>query len=142
MATTDAKAVVRGFIDAWNTGDFTKMTTFWDPKMVHYSRGTAMSAETVGTAMAGMMEAFSDVHLEVSDMVCEGDRVATLLTMKGTHTGDFIGVPATGKQVTVTLMGLVKVKDGKVIAHWGVADGLHLLQQLGLVQEELLAATA
>jgi C-1 hydroxylase len=142
-STTDAnKAVVRGFIGAWNNGDFMRMMSFWAPDMVHYSRGERMSAQAVGGAMAGMMQAFSDVELEVVEQISEGDLVASLLTLRGTHTGEFLGHPPTGKRISCTLMGLVRVDDGKVIEHWGVADGVHLLQQLGLIPDEYLAATA
>lgn len=138
----DNKAVVRGFIGAWNNGDFLRMMSFWAPDMVHYSRGEQMSAQAVGGAMAGMMQAFSDIELEVVEQVAEGDLVASLLTLKGTHTGEFLGHPPTGKRISCTLMGLVRVENGKVIEHWGVADGVHLLQQLGLIPDEYLAATA
>jgi C-1 hydroxylase len=136
------KAVVRGFIGAWNAGDFMRMTSFWAPDMVHYSRGQRLNVQEVGGAMAGMMQAFSDVELEIVEQVSEGDLVASLLTMSGTHTGEFLGHPPTGKRISCTLMGLVRVSNGKVIEHWGVSDGVHLLQQLGLVPDEYLAATA
>lgn len=142
MSVADNKAVVRRFIDAWNNGDLTAMKACWSPDMVHYSRGERLSRDTVAAAMGGMMKAFPGLYLEVHHMVGEGDKVASLLTLHATHTGEFMGVPPTGREITVTMMGLIRVQDGLVIEHWGAADGLALLQQLGLIPDELVSATA
>ena len=53
----------------------------------------------------------------------------------GTHTGDFAGIPPTGKSVTLAMMDRVKVRDDKAIAHWGVSDDLGMMTQLGVIPE-------
>lgn len=142
MSSTTNKALVRSFIESWNRGDLQSMTQFWSPDMVHYSRGESMSTEAVEQAMAGIMQAFPDMKLEIEDMLAEGNRVASLLKLSATHSGEYMGVSPTGRHVSCSFMGIVEVADGKVVAHWGVADGLHLLQQLGLIPDDYLAATA
>jgi steroid delta-isomerase-like uncharacterized protein len=142
MSAAENKALVRRFVDAWNSGDLAAMTACMAPDMVHYSRGEVLSAETVTGAMAGVMNAFPGLRIDVEDMVAEGDKVASLLTLRATHAGTFMGVPATGRTITVTMMGLVRVVDGKVAEHWGAADGLAMLQQLGLIPDEYVSATA
>ena len=72
----------------------------------------------------------------------EPPQAAVRFTLHGTHTGDYLGMGPTGRRVSCALMGQLRVVDGAVVEHWGVADGLHLLQQLGLLPESVLAATA
>lgn len=142
MSTAENKALVRNLMDAWNSGDLPRMMQYWSPDMVHYSRGEVLDAGTVGAAMQMVMDAFPDLKMNVEHMVAEGDLVCSVMTLTGTHTGSFLGMPPTGKEVSIALQGMVRIADGKVTEHWGTADGLALLQQLGLIPEELLAATA
>lgn len=142
MSTAENKALVRRMIDAWNHGDLAGMSAYWAPGMVHHSRGGTLDAQQVAGAMGGVMSAFPDLKMSIEEMIAEGDKVASLLTLTGTHTGTFLGISPTGKSVSVSLQGVVRIQDGKVTEHWGVADGLALLEQLSLIPQELLAATA
>jgi C-1 hydroxylase len=139
---TANKALVQQLIDRWNVGDLAGMMSSWSPDMVHHSRGEDLSRETVAAAMAGLMQSFPGLTFEVHEMIAEGDKVASLITLHATHTGEFMGVPPTGRTLEVTMMGLIRIVDGQVVEHWGAADGLALLQQLGLIPDELLSATA
>ena len=80
-----------------------------------------------------MFEAFPDMHIEVENMVANGDRVAIRSTFTGTHQGEMMGIPATGKQVRVGAMDIVRLRDGKTTDHWGVLDNLGMLMQLGVI---------
>jgi steroid delta-isomerase-like uncharacterized protein len=64
-------------------------------------------------------------------MVAEGDTVVTYKTFTGTHWGEFMGIPATGKRVTVRVMDFIRIRDGKVAEHWNIVDVAGLLAQLG-----------
>lgn len=77
--------------------------------------------------------AFPDWHSTIEIMIAEGDMVATRTTGRGTHTGEFIGIPPTGKQVTMTGMDIHRIVDGKIVEEWSNFDALGLLQQLGVV---------
>ena len=79
-----------------------------------------------------MRTAFPDLSFTIEDQVAEGDKVATRETMRGTHKGDFMGIAATGKQVTFTGMVIVHFQDGKEVEAWGSPDMLGLFQQLGV----------
>ena len=81
------------------------------------------------TTLIGM----PDWHTDIDDMIAEGEKVVARITMTGTHTGDFWGIPATGKRVEFTGMYMVRIADGKIIEHWGEEDGVSLLQQLGVL---------
>ena len=80
-----------------------------------------------------MRTAFPDLSMTIEDQIAEGDKVATRETMRGTHKGDFMGIAATGKQVTFTGMVIVHFQDGKEVEAWGSPDMLGLFQQLGVV---------
>lgn len=79
--------------------------------------------------------AFPGYQLSAEDMIVEGDRVAIRSVMTGTHQGELMGIPATGKQVSVPLMVFYQVADGKITQFWMNADTLGLLQQIGAIPE-------
>jgi predicted ester cyclase len=60
----------------------------------------------------------------------EGDRVSYRLTMRGTHTGEFLGVPASGRQVAVSLIAIVRIADGRLVEEWGGLDQPDLIRQM------------
>ena len=66
-------------------------------------------------------------------MVAEGDKVATRKTFHGTHQGEFMGIPPTGQQVSIGLIDIVRIVDGKVVEHWSIGDNLGMMQQLGVI---------
>ncbi len=80
--------------------------------------------------------AFPDLHMTIEDMIAEGEQVAMRLTFRGTNTGDIVTprhIPATGKQVTMTEILIVRFAEGKVVELWSEADYLGGYQQLGLI---------
>jgi steroid delta-isomerase-like uncharacterized protein len=82
--------------------------------------------------VAALRGAFPDLHIAIEDQIAESDRVATRWRARGTHTGAFQGIPATGKQVRVTGIDIDRIADGKVVECWTNIDELGLLQQLGV----------
>ncbi|MGX2993267.1 ester cyclase [Streptomyces sp. JNUCC 64] len=141
--TAANKAVVRGLIDAWNSGDPAAMARYWSPEMVHHGRdGRPMPADEVLAEMTRLTRAFPDLRLTVHSLVAEGDLVSSRITVEGTHLGEYLGLPPTGRTVRCALLGQLRIVSGAVVEHWGVADGLHLLEQLGLLPGDLLRATA
>ena len=79
--------------------------------------------------------AFSDIKVEVLSVGVDGDELWVHSVFTGTHTGDFAGIPPTGKSVTLAMMDRVKVRDTKAIEHWGVSDDLGMMTQLGVIPE-------
>ncbi|HEX2910654.1 MAG TPA: ester cyclase [Chloroflexia bacterium] len=81
-----------------------------------------------------MFEAsFPRYQLVPEDIIAEGDRVVVRSTFVGTHLGDFMGIPATGKQVKMPLIIIYRLADGKIVEHWMVADVMSLMQQISPV---------
>jgi predicted ester cyclase len=81
----------------------------------------------------GLRAAFPDFRPEIHWQVAAGDLVTTYKTYHGTHQGEFLGIPATGKKVSFYTVDAMRVVDGKITEHWGVATLLDLMQQLGVV---------
>lgn len=76
--------------------------------------------------------AFPDLHVSIDDTIAEGDRVVIRWTARGTHQGELMGVPPTGKQAVVTGINIFRVSDGCLQEEWVNWDTLGLLQQLGV----------
>jgi steroid delta-isomerase-like uncharacterized protein len=81
--------------------------------------------------------AFDGFKMDVEGIVADGDMASARVTMHGTHSGEFMGIPASGKTVAVPVADFFRVNDdGKVAEHWGVIDNLAMMQQLGVIPEE------
>ncbi len=79
--------------------------------------------------------AFTDHHLSVEDVVAEEDKVALRVTFRGTHVGEFMGIPATGREVEITAMDIFRIEGGKIAELWSETDVLGLMWQLGVIVE-------
>ena len=75
--------------------------------------------------------AFPKYDLIADDMVAEGDKVAVRATFRGMHQGEFFGIAPTGKAVSIAVMLIYRIANGKIVEHWMNADQLSLMQQLG-----------
>jgi steroid delta-isomerase-like uncharacterized protein len=112
-----------------NEGNLDAIEDLVAPDYIDHSGG--------GSGRAGYRETlefvrscFSDMHMTVHDMVCAGDKVAVRFIVRATHTGEFMDIPATGKQVAWEGIGIVRVVDGKMAERWNVSDMLGLVEQL------------
>ena len=77
--------------------------------------------------------AFPDFNTTIEDMVAEGDKVVVRWTWSGTHKGDFMGIPPTGRSVSFGVIDIVRIVNDKFVEHWGLMDSSKLMQQLGVV---------
>ena len=83
-------------------------------------------------AIVGMMRAsFPDIQWTVEELTSEGDKVAARFTMRGTHRGQFMGVPPTEKTITVQALNVYHLKNGQIVKEYGAPDMLGLLDQIG-----------
>jgi predicted ester cyclase len=94
--------------------------------------GTPPGPEGANAVLRWLRGAFADLSYEILDAFGEGDRVAVRLITKGTHTGEFMGTPPTGRQFEMEAIHLYRIADGKVAEHWAKRDDLGLARQLGL----------
>jgi steroid delta-isomerase-like uncharacterized protein len=81
-----------------------------------------------------LLAAFPDMKMDVQDSFASGDKAVARLRVSGTHKGEFMGIPATGNLVSMNLIDITRFgDDGLAREHWGVADLLALMQQLGVI---------
>lgn len=97
-----------------------------------YGPGHAPGAEGVKAVMASLRRAFSDFRLDIEDMAVDGDVAWARNVATGTNDGSFMGHPPTGKPMRIDVIDVVRVRDGRIVEHWGVPDRLGVLRQLGL----------
>jgi steroid delta-isomerase-like uncharacterized protein len=135
------KAIVQNFVNAWNSGDLGAAFSAWAPDIIHHSRLSDNKIEGIELSFDIFMRAFPNIHIKINDMVAEGNKVVSFFTVTGNHLGDFMGKPATGKQVSWTSVDIsIFNEDDKVCEHWGVYDELSIFSQVGLLPAEFLAS--
>jgi steroid delta-isomerase-like uncharacterized protein len=94
----------------------------------------ATGAEALKQVGAMLLRAFPDLHVEVEDVIAEGDKVVFRNTVTGTHQGEYMGVPPTGKTITYREIMIVRFTDGRIAETWGIVDVLSQMKQLGMIQ--------
>ena len=123
MDAEQGKEVVRRYLEeAWNQGNVDVLDELFAPELAGQKRAL------VGAFRTG----FPDWHCVIDDFVVEGDKVVNRWTATATHTGNFFGIPATGKPVVVEGITIQQVADGRIVADWSQTDQLVLMQQLGV----------
>lgn len=130
------KAIYRRMVEeVVNQGKFDVVDELFDPGYVDHSAPPGAPAGLEGVkAVFGMFRAgFPDVKFTIDNMVADGDVVATLVHGEGTNTGDFMGMPASNKAARWRSVGFFRVKDDKIVEHWGIPDLLGLLIQIGVI---------
>ena len=94
--------------------------------------GTPAGPDGANAVLRWLRGAFDDLSYEVHDAFGDGDRVAIRLTSRGTHTGELMGKPPTGKRFESEAIHLYRIEDGKLAEHWAKRDDLGMARQLGL----------
>jgi steroid delta-isomerase-like uncharacterized protein len=131
----DNAAAVRRWIEAYNERDTQAEAAARAPGFLAHVPGAPgpLDGDTWVAFVGGFAAAFPDLRLTVEDTLATDHGVAARVTFRGTHQGDFQGIPATGKQVTFTAIEYNRMEDGKVAEHWVELDLLGLMQQLGAI---------
>ena len=132
------KAVIRRFVEeVQNKKDFAAYDELNDPEFVNLSAPPGVPADREGGKMflGAFFNGFPDCEFTLDDMIAEGDAVVTKKTFTGTHSGEFGGIPPTGKRVTLQFVDIMRVRDGKIVEHWLSMDQLSFMQQLGVLPE-------
>jgi predicted ester cyclase len=131
----DNKAMATKFLDRINKGDLSVIEEVIDPAFVDHepAPGIPPTRDGMKQLFTMYLKAFPDMKVSITHLVAEGDLVLIHHLTSGTHKGEFMGMPATGKSVKFDEMHLVRFANGKVIEHWGVEDTMTMMQQLGLM---------
>src|SRR5689334_5541939 len=135
MSTEANKALVRRFFEAFNAGDLDGVAELCAPSVVVHNSGAPDPLDLDGfRQLAGaFLAAFPGGEHTIEDMVGEGDKVVTRVIYYGTHTGDLMGMPPTGRQVAVSAMIIDQLANGKIVETWRLFDQMAMMQQLGVI---------
>jgi len=134
MSVEQNKALMRRFYDeVVNGGNLNIVDELASPDFVDHEAfpGLAVGREGVKQFFSMLRTAFPDLRMNVDDLIAEGEKAVARATMTGTHQGEFAGVAATGKTVSVSTIDIVRFADGKLAEHWGVTDTASMMEQLG-----------
>jgi steroid delta-isomerase-like uncharacterized protein len=135
MSVENNKAAVRRFNEAFNVGDLDGAVAVFASNAVIHNSGAPDPLNVEGFKQFGgvFRAAFPDGKLTIEELIVEGDKVVSRVSYRGTHTGDMLGIPPTGKPVTVSAMLIDQFADGKIVESWRLFDQMGMMQQLGLV---------
>jgi len=137
------KAVARAVFDVFNGADPSSLYDVVAADLVDhdpYNPFRDEGREGLKKVIAMYRSAFPDLHFDIEDQIAEGDRVVTRWVGRGTHEGDLMGAPATGKTSEVGGVGIDRIENGQVVEAWGYWDALGMFQQLGLAGQPAAAA--
>jgi predicted ester cyclase len=126
MSAEENKAFIREYFAALSGKD--------KPASV-VNRYVGDSDEALKQHIAGSEVAFPHYELIAEDMIAEGDKVAVRALLRAVNSGPFMGMPPTGKQVTVPGWLIYRVANGKIVEHWMLFDSMSLMQQLGALPQ-------
>ena len=125
----------RFFDEVLNGRNLAVLDELNDPNFVDHARTDPRpelsDLEAARESVAQLHRAFPDIKWSVEDMIAEGDRVVARWTAHGTHEGEFMGIPPTGKPVAFSGIEIVRLAGGKGVEHWELLDVMALMQQLG-----------
>ena len=133
MSVEDNKRIVRRYQDIYNSNQLDALIEVLSEELLTPRILPGMPSGIKGAKAVHqvMLAGFPDYKTSIEDMVAEGDRVAVRIRMTGTHTGTFMGTPASGNKIDFTGMYIARLKDGKIVEHWGEEDAISLLRQIG-----------
>ena len=120
--------------DGFGKGNINVIDELASPDFVEHQYGfNPPNASSVKRAIESLHNGFPDFSMTVEELVSSGDKVWGRMTARGTHHGQFGPMPPTGKRIEITVIDIMRFKDGQLIEHWGVPDRFALMEQLGMM---------
>lgn len=126
------KTLVHQFVEEFMNGHDDDAARRYVASDVQWHIGAHMldSVEMLIGANGSYLNSFPDWQGTIDDQIAEGNKVVTRITFSGTHQGEFQGIPATGKRVTVTAIFIVRIEDGQIVEAWRNGDDMGMMMQL------------
>jgi steroid delta-isomerase-like uncharacterized protein len=136
--TEQNKAIVRSNYETADKNDLTKFGKQLAPDIAIHLPGMPgpLNRAALLQMMNGMFSSLTDRQHVFEDQIAEGDKVTTRLTLHAVHTGEFQGMPPTGKHIVVPQTTIHRIRDGKIVEVWVSSDDLGMLRQLGLIPSQ------
>ena len=136
--SADNAAVVRAIEEAWDQNRLDDLDQYFAEDFDNSQSvvpGAPVGLEGAKMAHQGVMQSFPDRKVEIADLIADGDKVFVRTMVTGSNQGGFpsFNVPANGNPFTIAAVGVYRLRDGKVVEHWGMNDALALLIQLGAI---------
>jgi predicted ester cyclase len=132
MTRDELERRARRLVDEGFThGDMGVFDELMAPDVVEHQRGNPAGVEGTKATVRTLHRWLSGFSLTIEDLVVDGDTVWLRNRARGTHAGSIMGHPATGRLVEVDVFDVMRFEDGSVVEHWGVADQVGLLGQIG-----------
>jgi predicted ester cyclase len=139
MSLEENKAVVRRLFATINSGALDELPRLVAPDVADHNAVIFMQPEGPGGVDEGirlLLKGFPDLHLGTQDLLAEGDKVVVRVTMSGTNTGDYRGLPAPTQQYFESeAIAILRIANGRIAELWGTADRLRMLTQLGIIPD-------
>lgn len=128
----------RFFNEVVNQGKLDLIDELFSPDFVEHEAfpGLQPNREGVKQFFRMFRQAFPDVKFKLEFTFAKDDKVVSYITISGTHKGEFMGMAASGKQINIKAIDIVRFKDGKAVDHWGVTDAMAMMEQLGAIPTE------
>jgi steroid delta-isomerase-like uncharacterized protein len=134
MSTDTNKAIVQRYTEqVWNQQRRDLFEEFIAENVVHHGIPASPRLEGMKQGYDMSLKASPDIQLTIEDAIAEGDKVVARWTGRGTHQGELLGIPGTGKQVTQSGVSIYRLADARIVELWFMADNMSLMQQLGVV---------
>jgi steroid delta-isomerase-like uncharacterized protein len=127
------KALIRSFFEKANSEKKTAADMCTPGFTAHIVGSPPMDLQAFERYQATYYASFSDTVTIIEDMVAEGDRVAFRGVVRATHSAEFMGIPASGKQIEVPVIGIAQIAEGKIAEWWNFPDRLSWMQQIGAI---------
>jgi len=134
MSTEENRALLQRYIeDVWDKQNPAAVDDFLAPNYKRYRSPTTtpLTREEQKQLLSQFRAAFPDIQLTVEEVIAEDNRVAFRSTIRATHQGELFGIAPTGRQITVGLVDVIHIENGKFVEQWGGPDLLDLVRQLG-----------
>jgi steroid delta-isomerase-like uncharacterized protein len=122
--------------EVFNRGNISLVDELFAPDFVEHEElppGIPPGREAVKQLPTMFRSAFPDFKVTIDDVIAEGDKVVVRSTWSGTHKGEFMGIPPTGKSVSFGVFDTIRIAGGKFVEHWGQMDTIGMMQQLGVI---------
>ena len=137
MSAEQNKALVRQLVEEGiNQGNISVIDELIIPDFVEHEElppGIPPGREAPKALFTMLCSAFPDIKATIEHLIAEGDEVVLHMTWTGTHKGEFMGIPPTGKSISINVIDILGIAEGKFVEHWGVMDSMAMMQQLGVV---------
>jgi len=136
MSAEQNKEIFRKLVEqALNRGNMSVVDELLAPDFIEHEElppGIPRDREGFKQLTSMLSSAFPDFKATIDDVIAEEDKVVARMTWSGTQKGEFMGIPPTGKRISIGVIDIVRLSGGKFVEHWGLMDQAGLMQQLGV----------